>query len=104
MNNIKKNDQIKVICGKDKGKTGKVIMIKDENKVVVENINVGKRHTKRSQTFQGGIVTKPIAFDISNVALVCPSCEKATRIDKSKLVDKRRVRACKKCGEIIDKK
>jgi len=101
--NIKKNDEIKVISGKDNGKVGKVLQVLNDKKIIVEKINMIKRHMKRSQTFQGGIVDKPAAIDISNVALLCPSCKEITRVDKSKVINGERVRSCKKCREIIDK-
>lgn len=103
MKNVKKNDEVKILTGKDKGKTGKILAVVGNEKVVVEKINIVKRHTKRNQQFQGGIVEKPSPVDISNVSLICPSCKQTTRVSKQKEVDGKNVRSCKKCGEIIDK-
>lgn len=103
MKNIRKNDEVKVLTGKDKGKTGKVLQIIDDNKCIVEKINIVKKHMKPSQKFQGGIIEKPAAIELSNVMLVCPACSKETRVDKSKVVQGKRVRSCKQCGEMIDK-
>ena len=100
---IKKDDTVIVLAGKDKGKTGKVLkaMPKD-NKVIVEGINKVKRHTKPSQKApQGGILTKEAPLNASKVMVVCPACKKPTRTGK-KLVNGKYVRACKKCGELID--
>lgn len=102
MKNIKKNDQVIILAGKDKGKTGKVIAVEVNDKIIIEKINLVKRATKRSQNFQGGIIEKPASINISNVSLVCPSCNKATRVDKTAVIDNKRVRTCKKCRELID--
>ncbi len=80
--NVKKGDQVEVLSGKDKGARGEVLRaLPSEGKVVVEGVAIVKRHTKPNQlNQQGGIVEKPAAIDVSNVALVCPSCGKATRV------------------------
>ena len=100
---IKKGDTVKVIAGKDKDKEGKVIAVDPKkNKVVVEGMNKVKRHTRPNQNVpQGGIITKEAPFFASKVMLVCPACGKATRTGK-KEVNGKQVRACKKCGEVID--
>jgi large subunit ribosomal protein L24 len=101
---VKKGDKVVVIAGKDKDRQGKIIQaIPKKEKVVVEGMNTVKRHTKPSQKLpQGGIITKEAPLAVSNVMLVCPACSKPTRIAK-KLVGEDYVRACKKCGEAIDK-
>jgi large subunit ribosomal protein L24 len=100
---VKKGDTVVVLSGKDKGKQGKVIQaLPKKDKVVVEGINQVKRHTKPSQKApQGGILTKEAPLHASKVMLICPACKKPTRIAK-KEVNGKFVRACKKCGEIID--
>ena len=102
---VKKGDTVVVLSGKDKGKKGKVIeALPKKAKVVVEGVNKVKRHTKPSQSApQGGILTKEAALSSSKVMLVCPACNKATRIAKTALASGEFVRKCKKCGEIIDK-
>ena len=100
--NIKKNDKVVVLSGKDKGVKGKVLVaMPAEKKVIVEGVNVATCHTKpRKQGEQGGIIRKEIPMYVSKVQLVCPKCGKATRVGH-KTVDGKNVRACKKCGETI---
>ncbi len=100
----KKDDKVKVLTGKDKGKIGKVLkVVKKTNRVVVENINVVKVHQRPSQASpQGGIVDKAMPIDISNLMLMCNSCVKPTRIGIKQLEDGKRVRICKKCDQQID--
>ena len=101
---VKKGDTVVVLSGKDKGKQGKVIAaVPKKARIVVEGVNKVKRHTKPSQTNpQGGIVVKEAAISSSKVMLVCPACKKPTRIKKVAVAEGF-VRACKKCGEVIDK-
>ena len=101
---VKKGDTVVVIAGKDKGKQGKILQaMPAKDKVVVEGVNKVKRHTKPSQSNpQGGIIVKEAPMNVAKVMLVCPACDKATRIAK-KEVNGKFVRACKKCGEIVDK-
>ena len=98
--NVKKGDQVEVLSGKDKGARGEVLRaLPSEGKVVVEGVAIVKRHTKPNQLNQpGGIVEKPAAIDVSNVALVCPSCGKATRVGHEVNAEGKKVRVCKKCG------
>ena len=100
---IKKGDTVLVLSGKDKGQKGKVIQaLPKKDKVIVEGKNKVKRHTKPNQKApQGGIITKEAPLHVSKVMLICPACKKATRIAK-KEVNGKMVRACKKCGEVID--
>src|SRR5262245_57245086 len=102
---IKKNDEVFVLRGKDRGKTGRVLIVmpKDQ-KVVVEGIQMIKRHTRPNpqRNIKGGIVEKEAPIHISNVAVVCKNCKKHTRIAHQVLSDGRRGRAWKKCGTIIE--
>jgi len=102
---VKKGDTVLVIAGKDIGKKGKVLSVEPKaGRVVVEGVNVVKRHTKPTQAApQGGIVEKEAAFNSSNVMLFCPKCNKPTRIGKKALTDGSYVRQCKKCGELFEK-
>lgn len=102
---VKKGDMVKVIAGKEKGKSGKVIGIfSDKGRVAVENLNVVKRHTRptRANT-EGGIIEKEASLSASNVLLLCGSCNQATRTGMRVLDDGSKVRFCKKCNEIVDK-
>ena len=101
---IKKDDKVMVIAGKEKGKIGTVLKVDREKlRVVVEKVNMVKRHTKPSQNApQGGIVEKEAPLHISNVMLICSKCAQPTRVGKRVLEDGRKVRFCKKCNEIID--
>ena len=92
-----------MLSGKDKGKQGKVVQaLPKKDKVVIEGVNKIKRHTKPSQSApQGGIISKEAPMAAAKVMVVCPACSKATRIAK-KEVNGKMLRACKKCGEIID--
>ena len=100
---VKKGDTVVVLSGKDKGKQGKIIQaMPKKGQVVVEGINKVKRHTKPSmKTPQGGILTKEAPLHACKVMLICPSCNKPTRI-AHKQVNGKNARACKKCGEIVD--
>ena len=101
---IKKNDMVQVIAGKEKGKTGKVTrVVLKRDRAIVEKLNMVKRHMRPSaQSRQGGIVDKEAPIHISNLMLICSKCTDPTRVGYRILEDGRKVRACKKCGEIID--
>ncbi len=101
---IKKNDKVKIIAGKDNGKIGKVLkVIRKKNRVLVENINIVKRHTKPTpQNSQGGIIESEAPIHWSNVMLMCNKCIKPARIKMQRLDDGKKVRVCRKCNEIID--
>jgi len=102
MLNIKKKDKVVVLVGKDKGKEGEVLkVIEETNKVIVSKVNFVKRHTKPTQRDPGGIKEKEAPISISNVMLVCPKCGKPNRPKFDKLSDGKKVRICRKCGEII---
>ena len=100
---VKKGDNVLVITGKDKGKTGKVLEVfPEKNKVLVDGVNVVSKHKKaRNQNEQSGIIKQNAAIDASNVMVVCPSCGKATRVHH-KEIDGKKVRVCK-CGVSLDK-
>ncbi len=102
---IKKGDLVEVISGKDKGKRGKVLrVIPRENKVIVENVNMVKRHQRPiPQLREGGIIEREAPIYASKVMVVCPACDKRTRVGYRFTEDGKKVRYCKKCGEIIDK-
>jgi large subunit ribosomal protein L24 len=102
---IKKNDEVFILRGKDRGKTGRVlIVLPKDQKVVVEGVQMIKRHTRPNpqRNIKGGIVEKEAAIHISNVAIVCKNCKQHTRLANQILSDGRRARACKKCGNIIE--
>lgn len=104
MPNIKKNDIVKILAGRDNGKTGKVLTIFPKKlKALVQGINMVKKHSRRQSNDQqqGGIVHKESFIDISNLMVVCQKCSMPTRIGFNKLSDGTKVRICKKCKEII---
>ena len=100
---IKKNDKVKIIAGKDKGKIGSVLkVIRKNNRVVVENINMVKQHVKPNvKNKQGGIVEKEAPIHSSNVMLMCNKCMSSVRIKMQILEDGNKTRICGKCSEII---
>ena len=101
---IKKNDTVVVIAGREKGKRGRVLSVyPQKDRLLIEKINIIKKHMKptRKQT-QGGIIEKEASIHMSNVMLICPKCSKPTRVGNSILQDGRKLRMCKKCGEVID--
>lgn len=100
---IKKDDLVVVLSGKDKGKKGKVLSADPKNgKVIVEGVNVAKRHLKaRRPGEEGGIIKKETPIYASKVMRVCPKCDKPTREAHMTLKDGKKVRVCKKCGETI---
>lgn len=101
---LKKGDKVVVITGKDKGKTGEItkVLVK-ENKVIVSGVNMAKRHTKPSQENAGGIISKEMPINISNVAFMDPKTQKATRLGVKMDKDGHKVRVAKKSGEVVDK-
>lgn len=101
---IKKNDTVLVISGKEKGKRGRVLSVyPSKQSLLIEKVNIIKRHMKPSKRYaQGGIIEKEAPLHISNVMLICPKCNKPTRIGNTILQDGKKVRACKKCKEVID--
>ena len=117
---VKKGDLVQVLSGKDRGKQGRVVEARpDQRRVIVENLNVVKRHTKPrpmkdanrmggTQIQPGGVIDKPAPVDVSNVMVICPVCNRPTRVgvkDKESHGEQVKVRVCKRvdCGEEIDR-
>ena len=106
MSKIKRNDKVKVISGKEKGRQGKVLKVfLEKNTALVERLNFVKRHTRAGTQSgsTGGIIEKEAPIKLSKLMLVCPKCSKATRIGTNVLDDGERVRYCKKCDEQLDR-
>ena len=103
---VRKNDNVLVITGKDRGKRGRVLKIDPvKNRIVVEGVNMIKRHTKANpgKQIKGGIVAREASLHCSNVQLICPECGIQTRIGHKLLGDGRKVRICRKCEGVVDK-
>ncbi len=103
---IRRNDNVLVMAGRDRGKRGRVLrVLPAANRVVVEGVNFVKRHTKPNpgKNIKGGIVEREASLHASNVQLVCPECGAATRIGRQVLDDGRKVRICRKCEGVVDK-
>jgi large subunit ribosomal protein L24 len=102
--NLKKDDKVKVIAGKEAGKFGKVLKVdRKKQRILIENINMTKRHTKPSAANrQGGIIESEAPIHWSNVMLMCNKCVKPVRIKVQRLDDGKKVRVCRKCNEQID--
>jgi large subunit ribosomal protein L24 len=103
---IRKGDQVRIIAGRDAGKTGRVLSINaKKNTVVVEHASIIKRHTRPNpgKNIKGGIVEKEGPVNVSNVMIVCSSCGKHTRMGHNTLPDGTKVRACRRCGTTLDK-
>ena len=100
---IKKNDTIRVTKGKDRGKSGKIEKVLPKlNKIVVTGINKFKKHIKPSKKNpHGGIVDVAMAIPVSNVSIVCPSCQKSTRV-QYKITDSKKLRICKQCKQSLE--
>ena len=102
---FKKDDKVTIIIGEDKGKMGKIVRIFPRKmQVIVEGVNFLKKHSKPTQKSpQGGIIKQEGVLHISNIRLICNKCNKPTAIRRERIKEGKRVRVCKKCGEIIDK-
>ena len=102
---VKKGDIVQVITGKDAGKKGKILNVDlQKGRVIVEGINIVKRHMKPTQAKpQGGITEKEAALASSNVMIYCEKCKEPVRINKNILADGKKVRVCNQCGEQLDK-
>ena len=103
---IKKNDNVVVIAGRDRGKRGRVLrVVPSKNRLIVEGVNFIKRHTRANpqRNIKGGIVEREATLALSNVQLVCPECSAPTRIGRKRLDDGRTVRYCVKCKGVVDK-
>lgn len=104
MKKIRKDDEVIVIAGKDKGKTGTVLRVREDDRVVVSGINMVKRHTKPNPArgVAGGIVEKEMPLHVSNVALLNPATKRADRVGLRTLEDGRKVRYFKSNNEVVD--
>lgn len=103
---IRKNDQVKVIAGKDLNKTGRVLrVLREKGRVVVEGVSFLKRHTRPNpqKQIKGGIVEREAPIHVSNVMIVCGACGKPTRIGHNILADGKKVRICRSCNSSLDK-
>jgi large subunit ribosomal protein L24 len=103
---LRKNDQVKVITGKDRGKTGKVLrIVRDKGRVIVEGINFRKKHTRANPAkgIQAGITQQEAPLHASKLQIICPECGKQTRAKHKVLDDKSKQRICAKCGGTLDK-
>ena len=99
--NVKKNDQVLVATGKDRGARGRVLrVLASEGKAIVERVNMIKRHTRPNPNkgIQGGILEREAPIQIANLKVICPECGKASRVGRRRLDDGRGVRVCKNCG------
>ena len=101
---IRKNDSVMVIVGKERGKTGKVLRVMpDEEAVIIERVNLVKRHTKpRGPQQPGGIVEKEASIHASNIMIMCDHCNAPVRVGHKLLGDGKKIRICRRCGEALD--
>ena len=100
---VKKGDTVYVLSGKNSGRRGKVLKVfPEDNRVLVEQVNIAVKHKKAQRTNPGGIVKQEAAIHASNVMLVCEKCKVPTKVGKMVLESGEKVRVCKKCGEVID--
>ena len=102
---VRKGDTVAIISGRERGKRGKVLRIfTDKGRVLVEKVNLIKKHQRPTQKLrQGGIIERESPLALSNVLLVCGRCDKPVRTGITMLADGRKIRACKRCGEPVDK-
>ena len=102
---IRKNDNVIVIAGRERGKTGKVLrVLHDRDRVLVEHVNLIKRHQKaRGVQSPGGIIEREASIHVSNVLPICGRCNKPTRVGNRRLDDGHAVRLCRRCGEQLDR-
>jgi large subunit ribosomal protein L24 len=103
---IRRNDNVVVTTGKDRGKRGRVLkVLPEKNRLIVEGVNFIKRHTKPNpqRNIKGGVVERESPLHASNVQLVCPECGEPTRLGRKLLGDGRKVRICRKCEGVVDK-
>ncbi len=102
---IKKGDQVVVLAGRDKGKTGEVLKVMPkDNRAVVRGVQIARKHQKQTQTQQGGIISKEGSIDLSNLALQDPKDGKPTRVGFKMLADGTKVRIARRSGEVIPEK
>jgi large subunit ribosomal protein L24 len=99
---VKKGDKVVVITGRDKGKSGEILkVLREENRVIVQGVNLAQRHQKQSMSKEGGIVQKELTIHVSNVALIDPKTDKPTRIGY-KMDGERKIRIARRSGEALD--
>ncbi|HOM99658.1 MAG TPA: 50S ribosomal protein L24 [Acidobacteriota bacterium] len=106
MLHVKKNDQVRDLAGKDRGRTGRVLRVfPGKSRAVVENVNTIRRHTRPNpqRNIQGGIVEREAPIHLSNLQVVCPECGRPSRVGYQNLADGRKVRICKRCGGTVDR-
>ncbi|HEY7716693.1 MAG TPA: 50S ribosomal protein L24 [Candidatus Binatia bacterium] len=101
---IRKNDSVMVIAGKERGKTGKVLrVLPDKDAVIIERLNMVKRHTKpRGPQQSGGIIEKEAAIHASNIMIMCDKCNAPARVGQKILADGKKIRICRNCKEALD--
>jgi large subunit ribosomal protein L24 len=101
---IRKNDSVMVITGKERGKTGKVLrVLPDKDAIIIERINLVKRHSKpRGPQQPGGIVEKEASIHVSNLMIMCDKCNAPVRMGTKILSDGKKIRICRRCGEALD--
>ena len=101
---LKKGDDVVVLSGRDKGKKGSILkVLREKDRVLVDGVNMVKRHTRPSQTTQGGIVEKEASIHVSNVSHIDPNSNEATRVGFKMMEDGSKVRFAKRSGEVIDR-
>ena len=104
---VKRGDTVQVLAGKDRGRRGKVIdVLRKDGRVLVDGLNMVTKHARArggraAQQFQTGRIVQPAPMPIAKVLVVCPHCDKPTRIRRT-IVEDRRLRACRRCNELID--
>jgi large subunit ribosomal protein L24 len=106
MLHVRKNDQVKVLTGRDQGKTGRVLRVFPlRNRAIVENVNTVRRHTRPNpqKNIQGGVVEREGPIHLSNLQVICPECDQPVRVGIQFLSDGKKVRVCKSCSGTIDK-
>ncbi|MFC1509874.1 50S ribosomal protein L24 [Candidatus Omnitrophota bacterium] len=103
MARIKKNDTVKILTGKDKGKSGKILFVfPEKNRALVQGLNLVKKHARKTrEDQQGGVIQKESPVNVSNLMVVCQKCNKPTKVGFSSLSDGTKTRICKKCKELI---
>ena len=102
LSKLKKGDMVKILAGKDKGKTGKILKaIPEKDRIVIEKVNMIKKHKKPDQKTKGGVVEKEGSIHISKVSLLCNKCNTAVRVKNKMLEDGKKVRICSKCNDVI---
>lgn len=106
MLHVRKNDQVKVLAGKDRGKTGRVLRVfPQKSRAIVENVNTVRRHTRPNpqKNIQGGVVEREGSVHLSNLQVICPECAQAVKVGIQFLSDGNKIRICKSCGGTLDK-